>query len=50
MTILVDAPRENWNCIFAEVERLSDELEQLGIDALRQADDVQAITNYIRAL
>lgn len=38
--ILVDPGRENWNCIFAEIERLSDKLEQLGIDALRKADDV----------
>ena len=37
---LVDPDRENWNCIFDEIERLSDKLEQLGIDALWEADDV----------
>jgi len=36
----VDSPRENWNCIFTEIERLSEKLEQLGIDAIREADDV----------
>ena len=38
--ILVDPPRENWNCIFAEIAHLSKKLEQLGIDAIREADDV----------
>jgi hypothetical protein len=36
----VDPDRENWNCIFDEIERLSAKLEQLGIDDLREADDV----------
>lgn len=40
LLILVDPRRENWNCIFDEIERLSDKLEQLGLDALREADDV----------
>lgn len=37
---LVDPGRENWNCIFVEIERLSEKLEQLGIDDFREADDV----------
>jgi hypothetical protein len=36
----VDPARENWNSIFAEVERLSERLEQLEIDDLRKVDDV----------
>lgn len=40
ISCLVDPTRENWNCIFDEIERLSERLEQLGIDALREADDV----------
>ena len=38
--ILVDPRRENRNCIFDEIKRLSDKLEQLGIDTIREADDV----------
>lgn len=38
--ILVDPDRGNWNCIFDEIVRLSDKLEQLGIDDFREADDV----------
>jgi hypothetical protein len=37
---LVDSPRENWNYIFAELEHLSDKLEQLGIDIIKEADNV----------
>ena len=29
---MVAPPRENWNEIFSEITRLSDELEKLGID------------------
>jgi hypothetical protein len=36
----VDPARENWNYIFDEVVRLSEKLEQLGIDALMEADNV----------
>jgi len=36
----VDSTRENWNSIFAELVALSDKLEQLGIDAIMEAEDV----------
>lgn len=38
--ILVAPPRENWNYIFDEMVRLSEKLEQLGIDAIMGADNV----------
>jgi len=37
---LVAPPREIWNRIFSEIERLKERLEQLGIDILMEADDV----------
>jgi hypothetical protein len=36
----VDSTRENWNCIFSEIERLSAKLEELGIDKPMEVDDV----------
>ena len=37
---LVDPDRENWNCIFEEIERLSDKLAELGVDGIMEASDV----------
>jgi len=37
---LVDPARENCNYIFDEMVRLNEKLEQLGIDALMEADNV----------
>jgi len=34
--ILVDYPRENSHYIFVEIMKLSDRLEQLGIDEIRE--------------
>lgn len=36
---LVDPPRENWNLIFSDLERLSDRLVLLGIDTLMESGD-----------
>ena len=36
---MVAPPRENWNQIFAEFTRLSDELEKLGIDIVMESDN-----------
>lgn len=35
---LVDPPRYFWNCVFSDLERLSERLEQLGIDTLIQTE------------
>ena len=37
-SFLVDSTRENWNGIFDEIVRLSEKLEQLGIDAFCEND------------
>lgn len=37
---LVDPTRENWNCIFAGLQVLSERLKELGVDALRGGEDV----------
>lgn len=36
---LVAPPRENWNDIFSEITRLSNELEKLGIDIVMESDN-----------
>jgi hypothetical protein len=37
---VVDPDRENWNCIFSEIEQLSERLKQLDVDELMDADNV----------
>jgi hypothetical protein len=36
---LVDPTRENWNCIFSDFQRLSEQLQKLGIDAMMEANN-----------
>jgi hypothetical protein len=39
LIILVDLPSENWNCIFEDLVVLCERLEELGIEAIMEAED-----------